>query len=449
MMLNPKQTIKDSKNIFMVGIGGVSMCALAEVLKDKGFSISGSDMQDSEATEKLKAKGINVIIGHRAENIADCDILIRTAAAKDDNPEVAEARARNIPIVERAQAWGAIMEDYKNALCIAGTHGKTTTTGMSAHIALAAKLEPTIMLGGYLPAIGAGHLLGADNLIIAEACEYCNSFLHFSPTISVILNIEPDHLDFFAGLDEIIASFSAFAEKAEHVLVNGNDKNAVAAATTLSYKTFGLDDRFDVFCKNLSFDNGLPSFEIWAFGEKYTKVKLNVPGTHNVLNALAAAGAAHILGISGVAVKSGLESFNGTGRRFERLGQYNGADIVDDYAHHPTEVASTLAAVSAMNYKRVILAFQPHTYTRTAALFDDFTSALKADKVLITEIYAAREKPTGLSAKTLADAIPNAEFFPTLEGIEHELKSIAEDGDLILTMGAGSIGKVGRKIVNA
>lgn len=449
MMLEPKQIIKDSKKIFMVGIGGVSMCALAEVLKDKGFNVCGSDMQDSEAAEKLRAKGINVIIGHNEENIAGCDILLRTAAAKDDNPEVAKARELGIPVIERAQAWGAIMDDYKNALCISGTHGKTTTTGMSAHIALAAKLEPTIMLGGYLPAIGAGHLLGADNLIIAEACEYCNSFLHFSPTISVILNIEPDHLDFFTGLEEIIASFSAFATKAEHVLVNGNDPNAVAAAKEMKYKTFGTDDKFDIYCKNLTFDKGLPSFEIWAFGERYTDVKLNVPGMHNVLNALAAAGAARILEVSGEAVKSGLESFGGTGRRFERLGEYNGADVVDDYAHHPTEVAATLAAAQRMGYQRIVLAFQPHTYSRTAALFNDFVAVLKADKVLITEIYAAREKSTGLSAKKLADAIPNAEFFPTLDELEHELKRIAKDGDLILTMGAGSIGTVGRKIVKA
>lgn len=446
-MLETKQIIKDAKNIFMVGICGVSMCALAEVLKDKGFNVRGSDMQDSETAEKLRAKGINVIVGHSAENIKGCDVLLRTAAAKDDNPEVAEARTRGIPVIERAQAWGAIMEDYKNALCIAGTHGKTTTTGMSAHIALAAKLEPTIMLGGYLPAIGAGHLLGADNLIIAESCEYCNSFLYFSPTISVILNIEPDHLDFFAGLDEIIVSFSAFAAKAEHVLINGNDTNAVAAVKELKYKTFGADDKFDIYCKNLSFDKGLPSFEIWAFGERYTDVKLNVPGMHNVLNALAAAGAARILDISGSAVKSGLESFGGTGRRFEHLGKLNGADIVDDYAHHPTEVQATLAAAKNMGYQRVILAFQPHTYSRTAALFDDFTAVLKADKVLITEIYAAREKPTGLSAKKLADAIPDAEFFPTLEELEQELKKIAKDGDLILTMGAGSIGTVGRKMI--
>ena len=441
-----KQTIKNANNIFMVGIGGVSMCALAEVLRSKGFNISGSDMQESEAVDNLREKGFSVVIGHSAENIADCDILIRTAAAREDNPEVAAARARGIPVIERAQAWGVIMEEYKNALCISGTHGKTTTTGMSAHIALAAELDPTVMLGGHLPAIAAGHRLGADNIIIAEACEYCNSFLHLSPTISVILNIEPDHLDFFSGIDDIIASFSAFASKSEHVLISGTDENAAAAVKNIPHKTFGADSRFDIFCKNLSFSKGIPSFEIWADGEKYTEVALNVPGTHNVMNALAAAGAARILGISGAAVKAGLESFRGTGRRFERLGSYNGADIADDYAHHPTEVKATLAAAREMGYSRVVLAFQPHTYTRTAKLFDDFISALKADKVLITEIYAAREKPTGISAKALADAIPGAAFYPTLDGLEQALAELARDGDLILTMGAGSIGTVGRNL---
>jgi UDP-N-acetylmuramate--alanine ligase len=339
------------------------------------------------------------------------------------------------------------MESYQNALCISGTHGKTTTTGMSAHIAIEANTNPTIMLGGYLPAIGAGHRLGDDTLIIAESCEYCNSFLHFTPSISVILNIEPDHLDFFSGIGEIIASFSAFAKKAKHVLVNGGDENAIAAVKDIPHKTFGLNESCDVFCKGLKYEKGLPSFEVWAFGEKYTDVKLNVPGEYNVLNALAAAGAAKILGLSGDSVKAGLESFNGTGRRFERLGSYNGADIVDDYAHHPTEVKATLDAACDMGYKRIILAFQPHTYTRTAELFDDFVTALKADKILIAEIYAAREKPTGLSAKTLAEAVLNAEFYPTLEGIEQELRSIARDGDLILTMGAGSIGSVGRKLL--
>jgi UDP-N-acetylmuramate--alanine ligase len=442
-----KQTIKNANKIFLVGIGGVSMCALAEVLINKGFDITGSDIQDGEAVNTLREKGIKVIIGHNAANIAGCDVLIRTAAARDDNPEVAEARACGIPVIERAQAWGVIMEDYNNALCISGTHGKTTTTGMSAHIAMAADLNPTIMLGGYLPTIGAGHYLGADNLIIAEACEYCNSFLHFTPDISVILNVEPDHLDFFSGIYDIIASFSAFAKKAEHVLVNGGDENAVAAVKDIPHKTFGADERCDVFCKGLTFDKGLPAFEIWAFGEKYTEVKLNVPGKYNVLNALAAAGAAHILGIPGSAVKSGLESFGGTGRRFERLGSFNGADIVDDYAHHPTEVEATLCAARDMGYKRIILAFQPHTYSRTTKLFDDFVAALKADKILISEIYAAREKSTGLSAKTLAESVPNAVFCPTLEDIEQELRRTARDGDLILTMGAGSIGTVGRKLL--
>ncbi|MCL1819780.1 MAG: UDP-N-acetylmuramate--L-alanine ligase [Oscillospiraceae bacterium] len=441
--------LKNTHNVFLVGIGGVSMCALAGVLKNRGYNISGSDMQESEAVAELRAMGIDVIIGHRAENIGNCDAVIRTAAAKDDNPEIMAARKRGIRVIERAEAWGSIMADYKDALCVSGTHGKTTTTGMAAHIALAANVDPTVMLGGYLPIIGAGHRLGANTLIIAESCEYCNSFLHFLPTISVILNIEPDHLDFFSGLDEIITSFSAFAAKANRVLVNGGDTNALASVANIPHNTFGADEQYDIHCKNLTFDKGLPSFDIWAFGEKYADVKLNVPGMFNVLNALAAAGAARLLDISGKAVTEGLNGFHGTGRRFERLGKYNGADVADDYAHHPTEVKSTLSAANEMGYKRVILAFQPHTYTRTAALFDDFAAALKADKVLITEIYAAREKSTGLSAQSLAEAIPNAGFFPTLDELERELRVIAQEGDLIITMGAGSIGTVGRKLVNS
>ena len=313
--------IAPGRRAHLVGIGGVSMSPLAEVLHGAGMVITGSDMREGTAVAHLRSLGIPVAIGHREENVGDAELVIRTAAVHDSNPEIAAARARGIPVFERAQAWGAIMKGYQNALCISGTHGKTTTTSMCTHIIMAAGLDPTVMIGGTLPLLGAGHRVGAGDTIILESCEYCNSFLSFFPTIAVILNIEADHLDFFKDLEDVESSFRAFADlvpEGGRIIANRDDENTMhtLAGETRPVTTFGLEEG-DVHAAGLTWSKGLPSFDIILRGERFAHVSLRVPGLHNVKNALAAAAAAAALGVSGEAVERGLGQFGGAGRRFE------------------------------------------------------------------------------------------------------------------------------------
>ena len=438
----------------LVGIGGVSMAPLAEVLHGAGLTITGSDMRESGTVEHLRSMGIPVSIGQSAENLGDAQLVIRTAAAHDDNPEISGARARGIPVFERAQAWGAIMRQYKNALCVSGTHGKTTTTSMCTHIIMAAGLDPTVMIGGTLPLLGAGHRVGHGDTIILESCEYCNSFLSFFPTIAVILNVDADHLDFFKDLQDVEKSFRAFADLVPRntglIVANADDANTM---TTLRGEerpilTFGLAEG-DVHAAGLTYESGLPSFDIIHEGKPFAHVTLQVPGEHNVRNALAAAASCISLGVEASAVEKGLAAFRGAGRRFEKKGSCNGADIYDDYAHHPSEVKALLDMAMTLGYKRVICAFQPHTYSRTKALFHEFTEVLtRPDMTLLAEIYAAREDNTlGISSKDLCQHIPGSEYFPTLKALTARLKELAQPGDLILTVGAGDIYTVGEMLV--
>ncbi len=436
----------------LVGIGGVSMRPLGLVLRSMGLEITGSDMNSSVSTEELTAKGIPVAIGHRAENIGDADCIIRTAAAHNDNPEIAAARAKGIPVFERAQAWGVIMRAYRNAVCISGTHGKTTTTSMVTHIFMEAGLDPTVMIGGYLPLLKAGHRVGHGDTIVMESCEYCNSFHNFFPTVAVVCNIEADHLDFFKDLDDIKASFRKFCSLVPEdgiVIANGDDKNTMEALAGLerNLTTFGMEERN--FIHPANFTNGYSSFDILCGGQFYCHVDLKVAGRHNACNALAAAAAAYSLGVPGEAVTRGLASFRGAGRRMEFKGSYHGADVYDDYAHHPGELHATLEAVRTMGYKRVVCAFQPHTYSRTKALFDDFVRELRTvDVLVLAEIYAARESNTiGVHSQDLADQIPGAVAFDTLPEVTAHLRTIAQPGDIILTIGAGDIYKVGEHLV--
>ena len=438
------------KHIHLIGIGGVSMRPLGLVLRDKGMIVTGSDMNASVSTDELIAKGIAVYIGHRPENIEGADCIIRTAAAHNDNPEIAAARAQGIPVFERAQAWGLIMREYKNAICISGTHGKTTTTSMITHIFMEAHRDPTVMLGGYLPLLKAGHRVGNGDTIIMESCEYCDSFLNFYPTVAIINNIEADHLDYFKDLEAVESSFRKFAglvPRTGYVIANGDDENTVKTLADLHYISFGIGQKNDVHAENLSED--YRSFDVYCFGKFYTHVHLNVYGRHNVYNALAAAAASYVMSIDGESVALGLASFTGAGRRMEFKGKYHGADIYDDYAHHPGELHALIDAVKTMGYKRIIIAFQPHTYTRTKALFDDFVRELKrVDVAVLAEIYAAREQNTiGISSRDLARQIPNAVYFETLPEVAAHLRSIASEGDIILTVGAGDIYKAGEMLL--
>ncbi len=445
--------IAPGRRVHLSGIGGVSMCPLAEVLHSMGLCVQGSDMNDSATVEHLRSLGIPVTVGHSAQDIQGAEFLIRTAAIHDDNPEIAAARSRGIPVFERAEAWGAIMQQYENAVCIAGTHGKTTTTSMATHIFMAAQADPTVMIGGTLPMLHSGYRVGKGDTIILESCEYCNSFLHFFPTVAVILNVEADHLDFFKDLDDIKRSFRRFAQLVPadgHIVANADDPGAMDALAGLPLFTFGLERPADCQAGELTWDHGLPSFDVVIRGKVYTRLSLPVAGRHNVLNALAASSAAYVLGLPGSAVKAGLEAFTGTGRRFEYKGEFNGAKIYDDYAHHPAELHALLSTARTLGYQRVICAFQPHTYSRTKALFDDFVRELRtADQVVLAEIYAAREKNTiGISSADLAKEIPGSIYCPTLPEAAQALRRLARPGDLILTVGAGDIYTVGEALVN-
>ncbi len=439
----------------LIGVGGVSMSSLAEVLLDMGIIITGSDMNENQNVRGVRAHGIEVFIGHRAENVGDdVEFVVRTAAVHDDNPEIIAARERGIPVFERTQAWGAISKGYNNALCISGTHGKTTTTSMCTHILMAADKDPTVMIGGTLPLLNAGHRVGRGNTIVMEACEYYNSFLSFHPTVAVILNIEEDHLDFFKDLADIKNSFREFALRTPEdgcVVVNADDANSIDAVKDIDRKviTFGLTPEADVYAENVRYVGANSEFDIMYKGRLFTDVTLHVPGVHNVKNALAATAACICLGVRPLAVKYGLAGFNGAGRRFEFKGKFNGAEIYDDYAHHPGELKALLDTVETLNYQRTILAFQPHTYSRTAALFDDFVEQLKRpDVLMLAEIFAAREKNTiGISSADLADKIENSFYFPTFDELEAALRVSARPGDIILTVGAGDIYKVGERLV--
>ena len=456
MMNNPhpiRDYIVPGRRAHLVGIGGVSMCPLAEVLRGMGLQVQGSDMTESDTVRHLRSLGIPVAIGHNAENLGDCDFVVRTAAVHDSNPEIAGAVARGIPVYERAQAWGAIMQRYPNALCVAGTHGKTTTTSMCTHIFMAAESDPTVMIGGTLPMLGSGYRVGQGDTIILESCEYCNSFLHFFPTVAVILNVEADHLDFFKDLADVEHSFRAFAQLVPpegHVVANADDPGVREALEGIDRFSFGLEaPEADCRGVNLRWDHGLPSFDVVIRGQVYTHLDLQVGGKHNVYNALAAASAAYLLGIPGGAVKAGLEAFTGAGRRFEYKGEYNGAKVYDDYAHHPGELHALLDMARSLGYERIVCAFQPHTYSRTKALFDEFVQELRRpDVVILAEIYAARDKNTiGITSADLAREIPGAICCPTLEAVTDALAQAARPGDLILTVGAGDIYTAGEALV--
>lgn len=437
------------KRVHLVGIGGVSMRPLGLVLKGMGLIVTGSDMNSSVSTDELIANGIQVYIGHEASHIEGADCVIRTAAAHNDNPEIAAARMKGIPTFERAEAWGVIMQEYKNAICISGTHGKTTTTSMVTHILMEADWDPTVMIGGYLPLLHAGHRVGHGDSIILESCEYCDSFLNFFPTLAVILNIEADHLDYFKDLDDVEKSFRKFAQlSSDRVLANGDDPHVLQTLDGIDFVTFGFGDGNCVTATNICPD--WQHLDVICDGSFYCHLDLKVIGRHNALNALAAAGTAWLLGIPGEAVTKGLATFRGADRRLQFKGKYAGADVYDDYAHHPDELAATIDAVRTMSYERIVLAFQPHTYTRTKALFDDFVRELKkADKVILAEIYAARERNTiGISSKDLSELIPDSVYCKTLPDVTKCLREIVRPGDVILTVGAGDIFRAGEALLN-
>ena len=439
--------LQPGRRVHLIGIGGVSMRPLGLVLQGMGMVVTGSDMSLSASTQELTEKGITVYIGHQEENIQGAECVIRTAAVHNDNPEIAAARSAGIPVFERAQAWGVIMREYKNAVCISGTHGKTTTTSMVTHILMEAQLDPTVMIGGYLPLLRAGHRVGQGDTIVLESCEYCDSFLNFAPTLAVVLNVEADHLDYFKDLADVQKSFREFAQLSSGgVLANGDDPHVVQALEGMDYVSFGLKASNRVRAENI---NSWHHLDVICDGAFYCHLDLQVLGRHNALNALAAAGTAWLLGIPGEVTARGIASFSGAERRMQFKGKFNGADIYDDYAHHPDELAATIEAVRSMGYQRMVLAFQPHTYTRTKALFSDFVRELKKpDLVVLAEIYAAREQNrVGISSKDLQKEIPGAVYCQTLPEVTEFLRENIREGDVVLTVGAGDIFRAGEALL--
>ncbi len=439
-------------SVHMIGIGGISMSALASMLVHLGYTVSGSDMRKSEMTDELEAKGVKITIGQRAENICSPDLVCYTAAISDDNPEMLAARRAGIPCVERAELLGAIMELYERPIAVAGTHGKTTTTSMLALVLLAADTDPTIMVGGELPQIGGNIRIGGRDFLPFEACEYVESFLHFKPYLSIITNVEEDHLDYFSGLTHIISSFRKFARLTSQfgcIIVCSDDKNACEVVQNVDKKVlkYGINDKnADYLAKNIEFDDrGCASFEVFCGEKKLLKVKLNVPGRHNVLNALAVTAAADFLKIDMRYVGEGLAQFGGTKRRFEHIGEIGGCEIIDDYAHHPTEICATISCAKAMGRKQVWVVFQPHTYSRTKALLDDFAKALAiADRVMICDVYPAREKYDGtIHSCDLAIKIPGAVYMNDMNAAERYIADNVGEGDMLITMGAGDVWKIG------
>ena len=447
--LNFNEILRSDAPVHLIGIGGVSMRALAKMLKNMGANVRGSDRDSSIYTLQLDEQGIPVAIGHRPDNVRDAGLIIRTAAIHDDNPEIAAARAAGIPVISRAEAWGFIMAHYSKVVCISGTHGKTSTTAMIATFTQSAQLDPTVMVGGDLPSIGGTLRIGEGDLFVAEACEYQNSFLSFRPTVSVILNIDRDHLDFFKDTDDIIASFRSFALLTPEngvVIINGDDNNCRRAVEGLDRKvlTFGFSESCNVRAINTELQDGLFCCDVVHDGNLYCRMKLRVPGQHNLLNALASAAVAIHLGVPSDDFAKGIGAYNGVGRRFEFKKNWRGAKVYDDYSHHPTEITAALKAALDLKPNRVICVFQPHTYSRTVSLLDDFAGALAyADNIILCPIFAARETNTyGVSSQDLADRIPGAVVANDLRHAAQLLEELVQPGDLIFTMGAGDVNRI-------
>ena len=451
---------QDPIAIYFIGIGGISMSGLAEILLTEGFTISGSDRAPSDLTRGLEAKGAQVFYGQREENLSEeIDLVVYTAAIKSDNPELLAAKKRGIPTLTRAQLLGQMMKNYKVPIAVSGTHGKTTTTSMISQILLTAKTDPTLSIGGIYHPIGGNIRVGSSDLFVTEACEYTNSFLSFFPKIGIILNIEEDHLDFFKDLADIRSSFHRFALLLPSdgvLIINGNIKDVEEITEGLSCQviTYGSSPEFTYSASEVSFSvDGCPSFRLMQKGKPAGRFTLKVHGEHNIANALAAIALAKLLHISEETIAAGLSAFNGSDRRFEYKGQINGINIIDDYAHHPTEIRATLNTAAKYPHKKVWCVFQPHTYTRTKAFLDEFAAALSlADEVVLADIYAAREKDTlGVSAKTLQEKILSlghpCHYFPSFEEIERFLLENCTKDDLLITMGAGDVVKIGENLL--
>ena len=449
-------------HVHFIGIGGISMSGLAEILMKEGFTVSGSDNKESSLTDHLTDKGAVIFYGQKASNIIDgINVVVYTAAIHEDNEEFMEAKRQGLPMLSRAELLGQLMTNYDTPIAVSGTHGKTTTTSMLSHIFLAGDMDPTISVGGILKAIHGNIRVGSSGLFVTEACEYTNSFLHFFPKISVILNIDAYHLDFFKDLDDIRHSFRLFAELLPEdgtLVINGDIENLSYITDGLACRvvTFGREASLDYSASDIQYDEqGNASFDLIRHGIPSGHVTLSVGGEHNVYNALSAIAVADLLGVSAETIQEGLLSFHGTDRRFEYKGEFNGITVIDDYAHHPTEIEATLKSAAHYPHRELWCIFQPHTYTRTKALFDEFAQALShTDHLILADIYAARETDTlGISSEQLARAAASygcdAIYLPSFDEIEKYVRDHCQSGDLLITMGAGDVVNIGEDLLKA
>ncbi len=450
--------LKKNAHIHFIGIGGISMSGLAHIALSNNFKVTGSDRSKSTITDKLETEGAVIFEGHNAKNINGADLVVHTAAVKMDNPEMAAAVEQGITLIDRAEFLGAIMKNYKHAVGVAGTHGKTTTTSMLAHALIYADTDPTISVGGELDLIGGNIHCGKTDMFVTEACEYTNSFLKFYPTIALITNIEEDHLDFFTGIEMIRESFRNYAELTRgvgHVVAFGDDQNVkiALADSDLDIVTYGMDKTNNYYAENITFNAGYPTFDVMHNGTFICNVSLNVPGNHNVQNALATVAVCELLGIDPEICAKGIETFRGTHRRFEKKGLLNGAIILDDYAHHPTEIRATLKAAKEFPHSRIRCIFQPHTYSRTRTLWNDFLTAFDdCDELIMTHIYSAREVYDGVTdPDKLAEEIYrrgiDAKYYEDFADIIKYIKETAKEGEIIFTMGAGDVTNIGDELV--
>ena len=445
IIMDYDKLLNEIKRIHFIGIGGSGMCPIAEILMSEGFEISGSDMNEGETLDKMKGYGIPVYMGHAAENIKGAELVVYSAAVKPENPERKAADEQGIPCIERSVMLGVVCRRYKRSIAVSGTHGKTSTTAMLSQILIGSGFDPSAIIGGKLPFIGGNSYVGQSDIIVCEACEYVDTFLKLNPFISIILNIDADHLDYFKNLDNIKKSFNKFAKQTTGLLViNGDDQNTLDAVADVELEkiTFGFGENCDYRAVNVSADKGVhEQYDLLYKGEKITSVKLIVPGKHNIYNSLAAAATAHYLGATADEISDNLHKFGGVHRRFEILGTPCGITVADDFAHHPTELTVTLNAAMQMGFNKVWAVFQPHTFSRTAMLLDDFAEALKIpDVAIVSEILPVRETNTyNIYATDLTAKIPGSVYRKTFEEITDYVCQNAKEGDLILTMGGGNV----------
>ncbi len=433
------------KKVHMIGVGGSGMCPLAEILHSQGYILTGSDVNESDPLKRVRALGVEVYMGHKPENVHGAELVVFSAAINKENPELIEAAKLGIPTMERSKLLGAITRRYDRVIGVCGTHGKTTTSSCLTQVLVMNELDPTAVIGGRLPLINANGIAGKSEFMVCESCEFVDTFLQLSPDLAILLNIDNDHLDYFKTMDNLVNSFKKFIDMSKVAVINGDDPLCQKAVDGFGGEiiTFGLDSNNDYTATNIKRASLGFKFTVNYKGSPLFELELSVPGKHNVLNALSVVAACRYYGVEDEGIKKGIEAFGGAGRRFEKLGYFNGITLVDDYAHHPTEIAATLNAAKQLSFNKVIAVFQPFTFSRTELLKNEFIEALSiADKVILTPIMGSREvNTTGISSEHLAAGLKDCIVVAGLQEAAEKAVELAQDGDIIITMGGGDIYK--------